>query len=99
MQAFSKMFPEKLSKGQKKLLSLAALGSQGIVLLDEPTTWLDAENKARVCSWLNDSKSAFLVATHDKKLLEYCDNVLLLEGGGLKECSSTAIKRFFQAGH
>lgn len=96
--AFSKMFPEKLSKGQKKLLSIASLGRQKLVLLDEPTTWLDAENRARVCTWLNGSKSAFLVATHDKKLLEYCDRAMIVEGGGLKECSSTAAKQFFRAG-
>jgi energy-coupling factor transporter ATP-binding protein EcfA2 len=98
LQGQARQFPERLSKGQKKMLSLASLREQELFLLDEPTTWLDAGNKARVYSWINSSKSAFLIATHDRKLLDYCDRVLLVEGGELKECSSTAVKRFFQAG-
>jgi len=98
LQQLAKNFPERLSKGQKKLLSLASLQQGQLYLLDEPTTWLDVENKATVYNWINNSREAFLVATHDRKLLDYCDRVLLIEGGELKECSSTTVKRFFRAG-
>ncbi len=90
--------PGKLSKGQQKLVSVAAIAPKTIALLDEPTTWLDEENRARVYGFVNDSKQAMVIATHDKNMLRYCDRTLLLEGGALRECSNTRAKQFFLNG-
>jgi energy-coupling factor transport system ATP-binding protein len=87
--------PNSLSKGQQKLLSVATIRSKGLALLDEPTTWLDAENKAAVYNFISDSSQPMVIATHDKQLLNYCDRIFLVEGGEVQECSSTAVSRFF----
>ena len=88
--------PATLSKGQQKLVSVATVLPKTVALLDEPTTWLDDENKATVYNFITNSNQPMLMATHDKKLLEYCDRVLLVEAGkGVCECSSTAANRFF----
>ena len=86
--------PSRLSKGQKKMVSLASTG-KGLVLLDEPTTWLDPENKEKVYRFIEESEESMVIATHDQELLACCDRVLMVNGG-LKECSSTQIEQFFQ---
>jgi energy-coupling factor transport system ATP-binding protein len=86
--------PSRLSKGQKKMVAIASTG-KGLVLLDEPTTWLDPENKEKVYQFIEDSRESMVIATHDPELLGCCDRVLMVNGG-LKECSSTQIKQFFQ---
>jgi energy-coupling factor transport system ATP-binding protein len=86
--------PAELSKGQKKLLSVAST-NKGVSFLDEPTTWLDQENKQLVYDFINQSDDSMLIATHDPQLLNYCDRVLMLNGG-MKECSNTTIRQFFQ---
>ncbi len=90
-----KQNPNRLSKGQQKMLSVAAIQGKGIALLDEPTTWLDPLNSAVMYSFITESKQPMLIATHDKNLLRYCDTIFLIEGGEAKECSSTAANRFF----
>ncbi len=95
MNEFSSCAPEKLSKGQQKLLSLASFPEKSVMLLDEPTTWLDSGNKSRVYDLIEGSPNSMLVATHDKRLAELCDRVLLLNGG-LSECSSSTLNRFFR---
>jgi len=92
-----KQNPNSLSKGQQKLLSVASIASKGIALLDEPTTWLDLENKAKVYNFINESSQPMVIATHDKGLLPYCGRVFLIEGGEMRQCSSTTANRFFQA--
>ncbi len=88
--------PVDLSKGQQKLLSVATIELNTIALMDEPTTWLDAQNRASVYNFINESRQAMVIATHDRGLLDYCDRILMVEKGGLSECSSTAANRFFR---
>ncbi len=87
--------PTTLSRGMQKVLSVATVSPGSIALLDEPTTWLDAPNKAAVYGFINNSSEAMVIATHDKQLLRYCDRVFLIKGGKLKQCSNTAANRFF----
>ncbi len=93
-----KQNPAALSKGQQKLLSVATIKSEerGLALLDEPTTWLDQKNKSAVYKFITESTHPMVIATHDRKLLQYCDRVFLVEGGEMRACSSTAANRFFQ---
>lgn len=89
--------PSTLSKGQQKLVSIASLKPGTIALFDEPTTWLDDANKSLVYEFINGSNQPMLIATHDRSLLDYCDRILMVEANkGVKECSSTAVNRFFQ---
>ena len=97
IEALLKSAPDKLSRGQQKLVSIATAEEKTIVLLDEPTTWLDAGNKKKVYEFVNKSREAMVIATHDKKMLDYCDKVFIIEKGVLKECSNTTTNRFFLA--
>ncbi|MBN1940577.1 MAG: hypothetical protein JW772_00180, partial [Candidatus Diapherotrites archaeon] len=90
--------PSKLSRGQQKLVSIATLVPNSLMLLDEPTTWLDAENKAVVYNFINNAPEAMIIATHDRKLLDYCDKIFLIEKGAVEECSITRANQFFRAG-
>ena len=87
--------PAKLSKGQQKIVSLGAAVSD-IMLLDEPTTWLDPKNKEIVYDFINNYEATMIMATHDRELLKYCDTIYIIEGGELRKCSNTMINRFFQ---
>ncbi|MAG22170.1 MAG: hypothetical protein CL943_02600 [Candidatus Diapherotrites archaeon] len=89
--------PALLSKGQQKMLSVATIAPNTVALLDEPTTWLDSANKASVYNFINNSEQAMILATHDRKLLDYCDRILIIKDKGVTECSSTVANRFFQA--
>lgn len=92
---FDSEYPFHLSKGQQKLVSLCSLVPGTIHLLDEPTTWLDEQNRSSVLKMIAASKEAMLIATHDEDVANICDRVVLLNGG-VEECSSTKAKRFFQ---
>jgi len=97
IESLLKQNPNILSKGQQKMLSIATIRGKGIALLDEPTTWLDSENKAMVYRFISESQQPMVIATHDKNLLRYCDRVFLIKGGEMRECSSTTANRFFRA--
>ena len=89
--------PGLLSKGQQKMLGVAAIGGRGVALLDEPTTWLDQKNKVLVYNFISGRNQPMVIATHDKELLRYCSRIFMVEGGEISECSSTAANRFFRA--
>ncbi len=66
--------PYKLSGGQKRLVALAAAVAHQpkLLLLDEPSTYLDEESTERVIKLLEELKSrgtAVLVATHDAEFI------------------------------
>jgi cobalt/nickel transport system ATP-binding protein len=83
--------PYKLSGGQKKLVSLAAATAHepSLLLLDEPTTYLDEESTERVVELLEELRrrgSAVLVATHDMELIcRLADRSYALVGGRLTD--------------
>ena len=73
-----------LSGGERMKALLAALFLiEGCVpLIDEPTNHLDAEGRRALGRYLA-SKRGFILASHDRDLLDACcDHVLALEGGG-----------------
>jgi len=90
--------PARMSKGQQKMASIAAIEPGTIALLDEPTTWLDEKNKRAVYGFINGSSQPMIIATHDKALLKYCSRAFMLEKGVLSECSGLRANRFFRAG-
>ncbi len=78
-----------LSGGERQRVNLARVFAQntGILLLDEPTTYLDLEHQIRICKLLQaqarDGKTCVGVF-HDLNLVSnYCDYVFVLADGQL----------------
>lgn len=75
-----------LSSGQKQLLAVAAvlIASPSVVVADEPTALLDAENSRVIRRYLIDELSPQLVlVTHDLALADRCDVALRFADGRL----------------
>jgi heme ABC exporter ATP-binding subunit CcmA len=76
-----------ISRGERERAALArALLGGALLLLDEPTTALDEEGRARLVAALESARAAgrsALVATHDAELAKRCDEALRLQGGRL----------------
>jgi energy-coupling factor transport system ATP-binding protein len=78
--------PFRLSQGEQRRLSLAALALRppAVLLLDEPTFGLDRRGTEAVMSLLDELKAVGqtqILATHDPRLLPRCDRVVALDGG------------------
>ncbi|MBF6132309.1 ATP-binding cassette domain-containing protein [Nocardia otitidiscaviarum] len=87
-RAFRRRFPHELSGGQQQrvLLAMALLGDPALLVLDEPTTGLDARTRDRLVDTLlrirNDRTSTLLVITHDlTSVAPLIDDVLELDAG------------------
>jgi putative ABC transport system ATP-binding protein len=79
---------EDLSGGQQQRVAVArALAADPEVLLaDEPTAELDADNRTRIVDSLVARARAgavVVIASHDPEVVERCDDVLTLEGGAV----------------
>ena len=75
-----------LSEGQKRAAALATVLSMDVrlLLLDEPTTGLDARSRRRMIDLLAAREETMLVATHDLDLAaRLCGRVVILDGGRL----------------
>jgi len=80
-------YPAKLSGGEKQRVALARAlaGSPSVILADEPTAALDAENGRAVMALLaevaQDPTRAVLAVTHDHRTLPYADRIVRIEDG------------------
>lgn len=75
-----------LSSGQKQLLAVAAvlIASPSVVVADEPTALLDAENSRLIRRFLIDELTQqFVLVTHDLSLADRCDVALRFAEGRL----------------
>lgn len=83
----AKAFPAKLSGGEKQRVALARAlaGAPSLILADEPTAALDAENGRAVMALLSevakDPNRAVLAVTHDHRTLPYADRIIRIEDG------------------
>jgi subfamily B ATP-binding cassette protein MsbA len=83
-----------LSGGERQRLAVARaiLRNAPILLLDEPTTGLDAASEESVLQSLeraSQGKTTILVS-HRPRCTRFVDRVLVLDGGSIVECGSSA---------
>lgn len=78
--------PHKLSGGEKRLAALASVLvlEPRLLLMDEPSAFLDPRARRRLIAVLDTLPQAFIIATHDLDLaLRLCPRCLLLSHGRL----------------
>jgi ABC-type lipoprotein export system ATPase subunit len=79
-----------LSRGEQQRLAIARalMRSPQLILADEPTASLDADNSARIADLLiettRETEASILLVSHDDDLLERAGRVHRLEGGGMR---------------
>ena len=76
--------PFQLSGGEKRRAALAGVLAMrpSILLLDEPSMFLDPRGRRELIGVLRDLPGTRLIATHDLDLvLDVCSRVLILDGG------------------
>jgi ABC-2 type transport system ATP-binding protein len=74
----------KLSGGERRRLAIAQalLGAPDLLLLDEPTTGLDPEQRASLRGLLSGLAGTVLVSTHQTEdVSALCDRVLVIDAG------------------
>jgi len=80
-------FPGQMSGGEKQRVAIARAlaGASSVILADEPTAALDAENGKGVMALLaevaKDKTRAVLAVTHDHRTLAYADRIIRIEDG------------------
>ena len=76
----------KISGGEKRMAAIATILAMQpkYMLMDEPSTALDPQNRRKLINTLNALPVTKIIATHDLDMvLETCDRVLLLHHGRL----------------
>jgi peptide/nickel transport system ATP-binding protein len=87
-----KKFPSQLSGGQiqRVVIAIALSRDVKLLLLDEPTTALDEENKNNIIDLINEIKDRLniliLFVTHDiNSIRTICENIIILKNGEIIE--------------
>jgi putative ABC transport system ATP-binding protein len=84
---FAKCRPEQLSGGQNQRVAIARalVKKPSLIIADEPTASLDSDTAVTVVDLMkklaNEQGTACLVATHDERLLPFCDQILHVHHG------------------
>ncbi len=88
MAAFARKSIDTLSDGERQRVMIARALAQDtpIILLDEPTAFLDLPNKYEICLLLRElahrQGKCIIFSTHDLSMaLELCDTMALIDGG------------------
>jgi len=83
--------PKQLSGGESQRVAIARamVKRPDLVLADEPTANLDAENSHKILQTMEnlnkELETTFLFATHDDKVIAYLKRIVKLEDGKLVE--------------
>ena len=86
--------PLKLSGGEKRMAALAAILAMepSILMLDEPTAYLDPKAKRALTEALKKLKHTKIIATHDIAFAaNICDRVVILKNGQIAADGSLSI--------
>ena len=80
-----------LSGGEKQRLCIASslVLNPKILVLDEPTSMLDSENRNKIIELLKKIHSkgtTIIIVTHHINEIEYCDNVVFMNEGNIDFC-------------
>lgn len=83
-------FPKELSGGEQQRVAIARslANNPEIILADEPTGALDAENAENILKILKNltkQNKCIIVVSHDEKIIKYADRVLKIEDKKIKE--------------
>lgn len=88
MEHFTEASMDSLSDGERQRVMIARALAQDtpIILLDEPTAFLDLPNKYEICLLLkrlaHKEGKCILFSTHDLSIaIELCDTIAIIEGG------------------
>lgn len=88
MEHFAESSMDSLSDGERQRVMIARALAQDtpIILLDEPTAFLDLPNKYEICLLLKElahkEGKCILFSTHDLSIaIELCDTIAVIEGG------------------
>ncbi len=88
MEDFAEASMDSLSDGERQRVMIARALAQDtpIILLDEPTAFLDLPNKYEICLLLkrlaHKEGKCILFSTHDLSIaIELCDTIAMIEGG------------------
>jgi putative ABC transport system ATP-binding protein len=82
--------PKEMSGGEQQRVSIACalVGAPALVVADEPTAELDSHAADQVLDGVRvlcDEGTAFVIASHDDKVIERADHVLRLDHGRMVE--------------
>jgi putative ABC transport system ATP-binding protein len=95
----ARLRPSRLSTGecQRVAIARALAGDPAILMADEPTAALDAENGQAVMrlftDLVRDRRSTLLVVTHDNRIFPFADRILRLSDGRLPLAETPARQR------
>ncbi|MGH7091039.1 MAG: ABC transporter ATP-binding protein, partial [Stellaceae bacterium] len=87
LEAKADAYPAELSGGQKQRVAIARAlaGAPRLLLADEPTAALDAANGRRTMRTFRELTRArgcaAVVVTHDSRIAEFADRILMIEDG------------------
>ncbi|PGE94425.1 hemin ABC transporter ATP-binding protein [Bacillus pseudomycoides] len=82
-------YPNQLSGGEKQRVAIARafMNNPDLILADEPTASLDSKRAREVVERMKHevkkNKKAAIMITHDEKMLDVCDRILILRDGKL----------------
>ncbi|WP_448033223.1 ABC transporter ATP-binding protein [Bradyrhizobium liaoningense] len=92
-------YPRELSGGEQQRVAIARaiVGDPSVILADEPTAALDAENGRAVMAVLarvaKDPARGVLVVTHDPRIEEFADRIVCIEDGRIISDGRTVAAR------
>lgn len=78
-------FCSNLSGGQWMRVRLASTIKDQFLILDEPTNDLDQEAKLALRQFLGEYQNGVLLISHDREILELCEDVIELSNQGLQK--------------
>ncbi|MGB9725419.1 MAG: energy-coupling factor ABC transporter ATP-binding protein [Fervidicoccaceae archaeon] len=94
LEKLMERIPHRLSFGQRRLVSLASVivTEPELLLLDEPTSNLDRENKTKIIARLleyieerGEKSWGIVIASQDEELKGICNDIIYIEDGRILE--------------